>query len=447
MHRTETPPRPAPAAGQRGFTVIEVTLALFVTAEIIVAGLALFDFHNKLARVQAQVSDMQQALRVAQYDMVRMTRMAGRGGVPAIVQLGTANVVWGAVSVRNNVGTNGVSDSVAIGFAGTPLAVDGTDILKLRGVFSSTVYQVNSTVAGSLTLLPAGSTPATATSGKVVVCAYTATGVAQNLTPLISTISAEASAGQTDALLMNSPLSDSIYAVVEVNPSASVVTGNQAACSVPAWVTTAPTPNGVALAFNIASDTLSNAFQTLSSTASVTGLPAQMTSVSSVGILEEYRYYVRQDYVVPGNANSDPAPHLSRARMYPATELPYQNNATNLQADIADSVLDLQVSLGVDLNGDGIIEEDNPPDTNDEWLGNAVGDILTPMNGLQIQQPLHEVRITLLVKTDLRDPSYQGPLITQIEDHVYAATTFPNTQSGRAYRNRQLQTVVGLRNL
>jgi len=61
MHRTETPPRPAPAAGQRGFTVIEVTLALFVTAEIIVAGLALFDFHNKLARVQA-LSDLRQLL-------------------------------------------------------------------------------------------------------------------------------------------------------------------------------------------------------------------------------------------------------------------------------------------------------------------------------------------------------------------------------------------------
>jgi prepilin-type N-terminal cleavage/methylation domain-containing protein len=313
------PAAPGSHAGERGFTLIEVSVALFITAEIIVAGLALFDFHNKLSRVQAQISDMQQALRVSQYDMVRMTRMAGRGNLPAVVQFGTANAAWGAVSVRNNVGTNGVSDQVAIGYSGTPLAVDGTDILKLRGVFSSTMYQVNSTAAGTLTLLPSGSTPALATSGTVIVCAYTPTGVAQNLTPLINTITAEATAGQTDALIMNSPLSDSLYAVVELNPAASVVNANQASCSVPAWVGTAPTPNGVALAFKVASDSLSNAFQVLSATTSATGLPAQMTSVASLGILEEYRYYVRQDYVIPGNANSDPAPHMSRARMYPGT--------------------------------------------------------------------------------------------------------------------------------
>jgi hypothetical protein len=103
------------------------------------------------------------------------------------------------------------------------------------------------------------------------------------------------------------------------------------------------------------------------------------------------------------------------------------------------------VSLGVDVNGDGVIWEADPADNTDEWLGNAVGDTLTPPT--VANEPLLEVRLTLLVKTDLRDPSYQGPLISQIEDHVYTATTFPNTESGRAYRNRQLQTVVGLRNL
>src|ERR1700761_3682997 len=103
-------------AGERGFTVLEMTVALFITAEVIVAGLALFDFHNKLARVQTQVTDMQQSLRVAQYDIVRLARMAGRGGLPAIMA-SSAGTNWGAVAVRNNVGIGGVSDEVAIGYA------------------------------------------------------------------------------------------------------------------------------------------------------------------------------------------------------------------------------------------------------------------------------------------------------------------------------------------
>src|ERR1700753_2811078 len=72
----------------RCFTVLELTISLFITAEVILAGLALFDFHNKLARVTTQISDMQQSLRVAQYDMVRLGREAGRGGFPGPTRQG-----------------------------------------------------------------------------------------------------------------------------------------------------------------------------------------------------------------------------------------------------------------------------------------------------------------------------------------------------------------------
>ncbi len=435
---TPAPPRRRRPRGERGFTIIEMTVAMFITAEVILAGLALFDFHNKLARVQTQITDMQQSLRVAQYDMVRLTRMAGRGSFPALVN-SSAGLNWGAVSVRDNVGKGGVSDQLAIGFAGTPLAVDGTDILTLRGVFSTPMFAVNNVNAASFTLSP--NSPATAKTGTVVVCAYTSTGVAQNIQTLINLINSESAGGQTDALIMTSPRADSVYAVVELNPGTSVVNANQPSCTTPAWVTTAPVPNGIVLGFTITGDTLSQSFQALSATTSNQGLPSTMTSVAWVGVLEEYRYYVRQDYVVPGNPASDPTPHLSRARMYPGTELPYQSVAANLQNDVADNVLDLQVSLGVDLNGDGVISENTPPDKNDEWLGNASGDTLTP------QSPLREVRISTLAKTGNRDFQYQGPTLTSIEDHTYAATDFPNTKQGRSYRHRLLQTVVGLRNL
>ncbi len=413
-----------------GFTLIEMTIALLVTVEVILAGLALFDFHNKLARVQTQISDMQQSMRISQYEIVRLTRMAGRGSFPAILHPGQLNTLWGAVSVRNNVGGT-VSQQIAIGYAGAPTAVLGSDILTLRGVFSTSVVQALPTPQ-ALTLAGGSSTPATATSGTLVICGYSTTGIAQNLAGLTNAVTA----GFPEAIILVSPASDFTYAVVELNPGSSDITDNQPSC--PAGTAT---PNGIKLAFNITGDANATAYQALGSGTSAIGLPPTMSAVLWVGILEEYRYYARQDYVVPGNTASDWAPHLSRARMYPGTETPYQGNAANLQVDVADNVLDLQVSLGVDLNGDGILTEDTPPDNTDEWLGNAVGDTLTP------QTPLREVRISTLAKTGNRDPSYQATLLTQIEDHVYTAGSWPNTQQGRAYRRRLLQTVVGLRNL
>ena len=76
MRRQDAP------GGEAGFTIIEMVVALFVMVELILAVLLLFDFSNKLSRVQSNVADMQQSLRVSQYDTVRLVRMVGRGGLP-----------------------------------------------------------------------------------------------------------------------------------------------------------------------------------------------------------------------------------------------------------------------------------------------------------------------------------------------------------------------------
>jgi type II secretory pathway pseudopilin PulG len=404
------PPRPLRPPGssplsrrrprQRGFTIIEMTVALFVTAEVILAALALFDFHNKLAHVQASISDMQQSLRVAQFEMVRLARMAGRGGMPVRTPQSppqppvAPGPAWGAVSVRNNVG-GPVPDDVAIGYTNAPKAVDGSDILTLRGVFSTPIFQLNplvNTVAG----------------GSVVVCVATPTGVPQDLSQLSSAITRALAAvpPQTEALILVSPLDETIYTVVELDPANS----NAAPQAQPAALCQGQA--GMKISFKLVGDANAVAFQALSS----------------------------------GNVLSDPTPHLSRARMYPGTETPYYNDPSNLQVDVADNVLDLQVALGVDSDGNGLIREDTPPSTADEWTYNAPNDP-SPLQLTVGQPPLRELRISTLATTANRDFQYQGPLLTNIEDHVYKTTDFPNTQRGRAYRHRLLQTVVGLRNL
>lgn len=426
--------------GARGFTLIEVVVATFITAEVILAALALFDFHNKLAHVTEQVSDMQQSLRVAQFEMVKLTREAGRGGLPAVVHSGSVTETFGAVGVRNQVGFASVSDQVAIGFSGTPKAVDGTDILTLRGVFSTPIYTLDPTGPGKITANGA-------TGGTVIVCATTPTTIPQDLTALIGAINAAGTAGQVEPLILVSPVSDTIYAVVELDPANSVLTGTRTNCP-----SSTANPNGIVVAFHVTGDANANAFQQLGAVNSVTGLPPALNAVLTLGILEEYRYYVRQD--ATNNVFGDPVFHLSRARMYPGTETPYYGDPTNLQVDIADNMLDLQVALGVDTNGDGVITEGtglgNPPNqtpsTSDEWIYNVAGDAgfaVAPV----ASPPLREVRISTLAKTGNPDFQYQGPKLTNIEDHTYAATDFPNTLHGRTYRHRLLTTVVGLRNL
>src|SRR5436309_14243287 len=104
------------ASRQRGFTIIEVTVSLIVTVIVLLGVLALFDFSNKLSRVQTNISEMQQSLRVAQTDAVRMIRMAGRGGLPV------GNLPNGtAVAVANN-----VADGTHVADATSPEIVPGS---------------------------------------------------------------------------------------------------------------------------------------------------------------------------------------------------------------------------------------------------------------------------------------------------------------------------------
>src|SRR5947209_6944295 len=124
-----SPASPVPLANtarQRGFTLIEVAVSLLVTIIVLLGVLALFDLSNKLSRVQTNISDMQQSLRAAQTDAIRMIRMAGRGGLP----LGTLPNGW-AVAVRNN-----VADPSYVGDNTTPQVVPGSDVLTVRGVLS-----------------------------------------------------------------------------------------------------------------------------------------------------------------------------------------------------------------------------------------------------------------------------------------------------------------------
>ncbi|MCP4202631.1 MAG: hypothetical protein GY769_11935 [bacterium] len=405
-----------------GFTLIEMMLAMTITVMVMVGVLSLFQVSVRVARNQTQLADLQQNLRVALYDTQRYARMAGRGGLPTFIPpnapyTGQLLPNGAALTIGNN-----VAAGTRIGGATTPPILPGTDTLTVRGVLFGSVYQSQVSVPqfGGNTL----------TVGRL-----SAMGVEQDLGVLAEAVT-NANGGDPEALIVVSPLGTSLYGIVELTGGTiaqTVIDGENEIQGVTLnFVRTAGTrqatyyqqlmPNGV--------------------------FPPQMTSAAYVGVLEEYRYYLR-DTTDTTDPNRTLVPRLSRARFYPGSNDIHPSNPSAAE-DIADNVWDLQIALGVDSNGDGIVNDG--ANATDEWLFNHKDDALDQAappwvwNG----SPLKLMRITALVRTDQRDMKYVAPPITSIEDRIYNEPDTPADKaqlSDRRYRRRQVQSVIDFRNL
>ncbi len=416
---------PASGARQRGFTLIEVTVSLTVTIIVLLGVLALFDFSNKLSRVQTNISDMQQSLRVAQNDAVRLIRMAGIGDLPQ------GNLPDGtAVAVQNN-----VADGTHVGPADSPEVFPNSDVLTVRGIFSSPIYQIDKDDATALVLSPAAGAP---TTGKIhVKSTTTETHFPQDLSALKEAIDKQ----RPEALLLVSPINPGPWAVVELDPGNSDISN----------------PADIVVAFKM---TGGNTTDYLKFSSSPGTYPTDLTTVISVGLLEEYRFYVRREYAISGDKSSALTPKLSRARVYPGTQKPWDDSAENWHADIADNIFDFQVALGLDTNAkdpasgacaEGTVASDeincdvyeSADGENDDWMYN--GEKNTDP-ALFLNSRLYYVRISTLARTDRRDHDYEAPALTRVEDNSYDGSPF-NTTNERMYRRRLLRTVIDMRNL
>lgn len=406
-------------SGQSGFTLVELVVALGVTAVVMIGILFLFDFNNKLTRVQANVADMQQSLRIAQYDMARMARMAGRGGL----------------TLNQGVAITTANDATYLipGEPSSPKVLAGTDVLTLRGVFSTPVFQISYTNPLSLRLTgPGVPAPATATGGVVEICKLSPTGQVQDLSWLQSRLAPKSQlAGE--AVILVSPLEGRFYKVVALDP-------DQTSEDTQACPKVGPAPWGIVLGFKVESG-----YDSLSAPPALAQLALE--KVGYVGILEEYRFYVREDRAVEGSPESDLTPVLSRARFYAGTNDPYgltePERDENLRQDIADGIVDLQLALGFDVNGDGDVVERLDRPGEDEWQGNAPGEAV-------LSGGFKDLRISTLVRTHRPDNTYEAPALPSVEDHVYSLTDTADRVNGttaRKYRRRLLQTIVNLRNL
>ncbi|HEX2551920.1 MAG TPA: hypothetical protein VHK64_10035 [Nocardioidaceae bacterium] len=414
-----------------GFTLVELSVSLLVLVIVLLGMLSLFDFANRISSVQTNVADMQQSLRVAQQDAIRTVRMAGRGPIPlGLPPAGTSVAVWDQVPAGTRIGGNG-----------TPAVVTGTDVLTVRGVFSTPIYQVNAARPNAFAIqsVDGGFT------GNVVVGDTTPTSIPQNITPLRDAVlSAQENATRPrERLLLISARNPSLWAIVALDPTTSSISGSQ----VQLGFTTVPAETPVY--FNLP-----------------TGNLADITAVAFVGILEEHRFYVRELFETAPNGTQDLASRFSRARVFPGTDRPWRPRGDDpavgdavhpsWSEDVADNILDLQVALAFDSpRGGGRMtdDENNTGDddriyesadgTNDDWLFNDT-QAVNPVDWAN--QQLYYIRLTTLARTDRRDAGYQSPMLVKLEDHDLTTSRF-NNRTDRMFRYRPLQTLIDMRNL
>jgi prepilin-type N-terminal cleavage/methylation domain-containing protein len=422
---------------ESGFTLIEMLVVMLVTVILVLVLLQLFDGMSRMARVQTHLVDLQQQQRVAQRELASVLRMVGRGGLTGepVTAAGSDRSVrrLTALEVRNNVGQGGNPPAEPV-IGGSATAIVGSDVLIVRGVFSTPVYQVNYV------------DPDAYVQGvnRVELTDTTPTGVPQDLEPLRQAIAA----ARAEALIFTDALGDA-YGVAELVPSLS-----------------SSTADTVTLTFRTTGSANADLFSALSTGGSF----PDFRKVLTVGILEEYRYYVTEGPV---------GRQLDCARVYPGTEAVH--DLGSIDRLVARDIFDLQLALGFDSHqGGGFLTcDDDVAGSDDEivevaggaaddWLFNGAGVSATgedadqapwtePSGGWAtsrncgdaVQPRLYYVRLSTLALSPRPDPYHEADPLASLEDRVYgsAADDPLNGTTARRFRRRILQTTIDLRNL
>lgn len=441
MRRFHTPIRlqRRAALARAGFTVVELTVSLLVLTVVLLGMLSLFDFTNRLSSVQTNVTDMQQSLRTAQQDAIRAIRMAGRGPIPL-----SQPPAGMAVAVRDQ-----VPAGTRIGGDGTPLVVPGTDILTVRGVFSS-VYQVNAADTTSFSLTPV---PGVGFKGTVRIMDKTPSSIPQDLAPLKEALLSanEDLTRPRERLVLVTAQNAELWMVTVLNPVGSSAGATQVDLAFS--YTTLPADDPVYFDMPFLSPRVKD-------------IAKDITSIAYVGILEEHRFYIRERSEPAPNGTQDVAHRFSRARVFPGTDRPWRGRGDkpgvadedhpSWSMDVADNIMDLQValafdsprgggSMGDDLNDTGDDDRiyESADGTNDDWLYN---DNQAFVPAQWADQQLYFIRLTTLARTDRRDSGYQSPQLVRLENHDLTTSRF-NARTDRMFRYRPLETVIDMRNL
>lgn len=395
---------------QRGFSLVELLVSVALLAVVMIGFLSLFDTSARISKAQSARADVQENIRYVLAQIVRLSRMPGAGGVPALVPASSPRRM-AAIDVLDNVGTGGVTPPTF----GTRTPITGTDVLTLRGAFDGLVLDLNT--AGAAYAFDDGSN-----TGSVTVPPLSFAGDSQ---AEVVTQIADALAQKhwlpvmfTQGGVDNDPLDEGRSRMVARYAMAILdnhTTGSQI--------------------FGFHAKQWSNDEEEAFLDLNVGGKTAYPTAWGAadmlrMSVIDEVTFYVAAD--------DDGIPTLYQFDPTTGTNLP-----------VASDIVDLQVALGCDRNRDGLFTE-NGVAGGDEWLFNVAGESLAdngPGGTIPMIGYLSDLRVTLTGRIPVPDRSYvqQAP---PNEDGLNEWLTGSYRGAGGAqYRYVSLQELVRCRSL
>ena len=178
---------------EAGFTLLELLLAASIMVAVMTGVLTAIEMSANITRVQVDVADVQQSMRVSQREMHRLVRMAGRGGLPR------------AVAIPHQESLQNVAQGTTIG---PETVVEGTDMIILRGAFNTPIYRVDA--ADATTFQISG---ATAT---LVIDSVTQSAFDQPFDALRALIDNDTGTVPPEPILLVGRQGDSVFATAEL---------------------------------------------------------------------------------------------------------------------------------------------------------------------------------------------------------------------------------------
>lgn len=443
-----------PRRGSSGFTLVEMIVVTLLLMIAMLGLLAVFDASARINKSETDVADAQGSVRYGIYQMSKVIRMSGAGGLfvtQAVLNAPAPTANLPGITIGSATGYDNVTGASVTRWSGAPVPVrDGTDMLEIRGVIQSPLlgFDLKGGCAGCTSSNDVVTDPivgdpligqhmnnqATNRPQFAAIDTYTAGAVTEPMFVIVSASNADLHPGCSDPnpggaqrfpqLLYNVGLLTNKTQMVLTNTGTfpSVDFGNTRA-------------------------------QAFNSELPATGgnPPQSITNVRRAGVLDDFIFFIGTDPVAdPTGLHPFLAQGIRRGDKFEVSRL-------------AEDVEDMQVAYGIDANDDGSVTRDIAcsaitaldPDPNystkagcDEWRPNVNGeappvatDFIRPGTPDTHCPRLHAVWVSLLAKARDSDPTYRAPAASGY--HIMNSTATPIT--GR-FRRRVQNMRVNLRN-
>lgn len=391
----------------RGFSLVEMLVGMAIMALVIGGFLSLLDTSAKISKAQSATSEVQENLRYVMAHLVRWTRMAGAGGLPVMV--GPGNAVWVppnspgrpvAVEVINN-----VSAGTQVGGRNV---LPGTDILTLRGAFTGVIKDLQTSNTNPNRK---GEFSYADLDGSFKVPLEDVAGSPQDLADL------EMMIDDSKSPPLWVPVVFATRSIMGIDLSGG---RRRAIMQYGVGIVTTKDPANREFGFRTVADL--DAQAEYLSMNPVGGFPTQLNAegtVSRVAVITDHSFFISLD--------DDGVPTLYE-----------RDSVADLTQPVAQDVVDLQVALGCDVDGDGVAVENLSDPANDEWLLNGPGeDINDTVGGMpgadRLYAYLGEVRISLATRIPVHDPRFVQPEVDPVTgaSKPYVSTPHLSLEDGR----------------